>query len=72
MAISKRISRQELVRMYEFVASQLVETQEENKRYKDALEYYANECNYEDHAPISSSVPIGCQPNPACSKHPGQ
>ena len=53
MTISKRVSPQELLHMYEFCASQLTEAHKENKRYKDALEYYANENNYEDHAPVT-------------------
>ena len=53
MTISERMSIEELVEMYEFCAIELVKAQKENKRYKDALEYYANECNYEDHAPVT-------------------
>lgn len=36
MTISKRISRQELVEMYEFAVNQLAAAQEENKRLRDA------------------------------------
>lgn len=42
MTISERMSREELVEMYEFCAGQLVEEQKENKRYKDALTEIAN------------------------------
>jgi len=43
MAISKRISKDELIQMYEFQANILVEAQKRLKKYRDALEYYANE-----------------------------
>lgn len=38
MTISDRISKEELVQMYEFCASQLVKSQEENQKIRDALQ----------------------------------